>query len=81
VTYAEPWAEVVPVSAREFIQSDAKQSEIKGRIVIRYRSDVDATHRAIHRGKYFNLLGVIPDDESGKEHLTLMTAEGVNLGE
>jgi SPP1 family predicted phage head-tail adaptor len=81
VTYAEVWADVVPMSAREFIQSDSKQSEVRGRIVIRYRSDVDASHRAVHRGKYYNLLGVMPDEESGKEHLTLMTAEGVNLGE
>jgi SPP1 family predicted phage head-tail adaptor len=81
VTYATVWAEIVPMSAREFIQSDANQSEVRGRIVIRYRDDVSATHRAVYRSKYYNIHGILPDAESGKEHLTLMTGEGVNLGE
>lgn len=82
VTYATVWAEIVPMSAREFIQSDAKQSEVRGRIVIRSRDDVAASHRVLYRGKAYNIAGEpLPDAESGKEHLTLMTGEGVNLGE
>lgn len=80
-TYAEVWAEVVPVSVREFIQSGATQSEVMGRIVIRYRDDVEPEHRIVHRSKYYNILGVLPDAESGKEHLTLATGQGINLGE
>ena len=37
--------------------------------------------RIVHRGKYYNIHGVIPDAESGIEHLTLAVGEGVNLGE
>lgn len=80
-TIATPWAQIVPMSAREFIQSAANQSEVKGRIVIRYRGGVDATMRVVHRGKCYNIHGVIPDAESGIEHLTLAVGEGVNLGE
>jgi len=80
-TFASPWAQIVPMSAREFMQSAANQSEVKGRIVIRYRGGVDATMRVVHRGKYYNIHGVIPDAESGIEHLTLAVGEGVNLGE
>src|SRR5688572_12565982 len=73
VTYAEVWADVVPMSAREFIQSGAEQSEARGRMVIRYRDDVQADHRAVHRGKFYNIVGEpLPDAESGREHLTLM---------
>jgi SPP1 family predicted phage head-tail adaptor len=68
-TIAEPWAEIVPMSARE----------VRGRIVIRYRGDVDATMRFLYRGKYYAILGALPDAESGLEHITLMTAEGVRL--
>lgn len=56
------------------------QSEVRGRIVIRYRASIDATMRIVYRGKYYNILAVLPDAESGIEHLTLMVSEGVNLG-
>lgn len=78
-TVAEVWAEVVPMSAREFQAANAEQSEVRGRMAIRYREDVDATMRVIHRGKWYAILGVMEDAESGREHLTLMTAEGVRL--
>lgn len=81
VTYATVWASIKPMSAREFVQSDAKQSEVRGFMELRYRDDVEADHRAVYRDKYYNIHGVMPDAESGKEHLTLMTGEGVNLGE
>lgn len=78
-TIAEPWAEIVPMSGREFLAASAEQSEVRGRIVIRYREDVDASMRVVYRGKYYNIHAVLPDAESGLEHLTLMTGEGVRL--
>lgn len=79
VTIAQPWAEIVPMSGREFVAAGAEQSEVRGRIVIRYREDVDASMRVVYRGRYYNILAVLPDAESGREHLTLMTGEGVRL--
>lgn len=78
-TIAEPWAQIVPMSAREFMASAAEQSEVRGRIVIRYRGDIDATMRILYRGKWYAIFGVMPDAESGLEHITLMTGEGVRL--
>ncbi len=78
-TFAQVWADVVPASAREFMAANAEQSEVRGRMTIRYRDDVDATMRVIHRGKWYAILGVMEDAKSGREHLTLMTAEGVRL--
>jgi SPP1 family predicted phage head-tail adaptor len=78
-TVAEPWAQIVPMSAREFVAAAAEQSEVRGRIVIRYRGDVDASMRFVYRGKWYSIHGVMEDAESGKEHLTLMTGEGVRL--
>lgn len=77
---ATVWAQKRPSSAREFKQSQAGQSEISGEFVIRYRSDVDATMRIVHKGKIYNIEGVLPDDRSGREHLTLPYSEGVNDG-
>ncbi|MES2625895.1 MAG: phage head closure protein [Pseudomonadota bacterium] len=80
-TVASVWAQIVPMSGREFIAASAEQSEVQGRIVIRYREGVDATMRIVYRNKYYNIKAVLPDAESGKEHLTLMVSEGVTLGQ
>lgn len=79
-TVATVWAEKRPSSAREFKQSQAGQSEIGGEFRIRYRSDVDATMRIVHKGKLYNIEGVLEDNESGQEWLTLPYSEGVNDG-
>jgi SPP1 family predicted phage head-tail adaptor len=79
-TIAQVWAAIEPVSAREFVASQAAQSQVSARITIRYRSDVDATMRVTHRGRIYNIAGVLPDKESGLEYLTLPVSEGVNQG-
>lgn len=79
VTVASLWSEIVPMSGREFMAAAAEQSEVRGRIVIRYREDVDASMRIVYRGKVYAIHAVLPDAESGKEHLTLMVGEGVRL--
>lgn len=78
---ATVWASVEPLSVREFIQSQATQSEITARIMMRYRPDVNATVRFIHKGKIYNPVGVLPDAQSGIEHITIPVSEGVNDGE
>jgi len=77
---ANPWAAKRPSSAREFKQSQAGQSEVTGEFVIRYREGIDATMRIRHRGQIYNIEGVLPDDRSGREHLTIPYSEGVNDG-
>ncbi|AOY88649.1 head-tail adaptor protein [Marinobacter salinus] len=76
----EVWAAKRPSSAREFKQSQAGQSEITGEFQIRYRDDVDATMRILHKGKVYNIEGVLEDNESGMEWLTLPYSQGVNDG-
>src|SRR5690606_11990147 len=48
VTVASVWAQVVPMSGREFLAASAEQSEVRGRITIRYREDVDAAMRVVY---------------------------------
>jgi|SRR6187431_595454 len=71
------WAEIVPNSAREFVAAGAEQSEVRGRLTIRYREGIDATMRALYLGRKYAILGVLPDAESMKGHITLMIGEGV----
>lgn len=73
-------AAIEPISAREFIAAQAAQSAVTARIVIRRRDGVDATMRIIHRGRIYNIHGVLPDPKSGLEYLTLPCSMGVNDG-
>lgn len=76
---AKVWAAVEPLSAREFVQSAAGQSEVTARITIRTR-DIMATDRIIHRGTVYNIRGVLADKDSGLEYITLPVGTGVNEG-
>jgi SPP1 family predicted phage head-tail adaptor len=75
------WASVEPLSVREFIASEAGQSEVSARITIRYRDGITAKMRILHRGQTYNIKGVLADAESGLEYLTLPVSAGVNDGE
>jgi len=74
------WAAIEPISGREFIAGDAKQSQIIARITIRYKADITASHRIVHGTKIYNIEAVLPDKDSGIEFLTLPCSEGVNEG-
>ena len=79
----EGWEEVVanlpaaiePLSARDFIQSAAMQSEITTRITIRYRTGIVPDMRVLAAGRVYKIRGVLPDPVSGREHLTLPCRE------
>lgn len=75
------WAAIEPLSAREFIASQAVQSKVTGKIILWYRADVDTTCRALHNGKIYQIEGVLPDKDSGIEYLTFMVSQGVNDGQ
>lgn len=78
-TIARPWAAIEPLSARDFIAAQAQQSEVRARITIRRRTDINASMRIVHRGLVYRILGVLNDPESGFEFQTLPVAEGVRL--
>ena len=76
---ASVWASVEPLSAREFISAGAEQSEVKGKIIMRRRDDVNATMRILYRGLTYQILGVLADPISGLEYMTLPVGEGVRV--
>lgn len=78
-SYARVWASMAPASAREFIAAAAEQSEVRGKAVIRYRGDVVAADCIIYRGKRYNILAVLEDNNSMREWQTLPFSEGVRV--
>lgn len=69
------WADFHPLSVKEFLAQSGIQSQVSARVTIRFREDVDATMRLVHRGKTFNIAGVLPDPDSGREYITLPVSE------
>ncbi|BEN55254.1 phage head closure protein [Serratia marcescens] len=74
------WAEVSPLSAREFVAAQAMQNAVTTRIKIRYRQDIEPKYRILFLGKIFNIEGILSDPKSGLEYLTLPCSEGTNDG-
>lgn len=80
---ATVWAEIKPISVREFIAAQATQSKIEARVVMRSRTDLDGALRLVHmvngaRGKIYNPAGFLPDPESGLEYVTAPVSTGVS---
>lgn len=73
------WANVSPVSGKEFIASAAMQSQIVARVTVRYRADIQATWRILFRNRYYNVEAVLADVVSGLEYLTLPCSLGVSV--
>lgn len=83
VEVATVWAAVEPVSAREFIQSQATQAQVSARIIIRYRDGLDSSMRLVHvrTGRpdvIYNPHGFLADVDSGLEYLTAPCSAGVS---
>lgn len=83
VEIATVWAAIEPLSAREFIQSQATQSQISARIVIRFRDGLKAAMRLVHVRRsmadvIYNPHGFLADKESGLEYLTIPVSAGVS---
>lgn len=86
VPVATVWAAIEPISAREYIQSQATQSQVTARLTIRYRSGLDASMRLVHLvndtpAKIYNPHAFLQDLDSGLEYMTIPCSEGVSQGQ
>jgi SPP1 family predicted phage head-tail adaptor len=72
------WAQVQAVRGREFFAAAQAQQEQTVKVRIRYRTDIDATLRLVHKGVEHHITGVIPVGRN--EMLEIMCLEGVRDG-
>lgn len=81
--FASVPCEIAPLSAREYLASAALQSDVTGRVTIRYRTGVTAKMRCRHDDMhgtvtYYQIVGKpIRDPVQGLEWLTLPVQDGV----
>jgi SPP1 family predicted phage head-tail adaptor len=76
-TVTNLWGAIEYLSARDFIAAQAQESEVVARIEIPFRAGVLAGMRLLHRDKFYDITGVLPDKKSGREYLTLPCSEGL----
>lgn len=74
------WADIHPLSAKEALDAQQVQSEVKARITIRYFAGLVASMRFVHKTTIYNIAGVIPDADSMLEHITIPVTQGINNG-
>lgn len=77
--------EINAVSVKDFIQSKAIQAEVTARIKIPWIDGVQASMRieatcGCHAGRVYNIVGVLEDNITSREYITLPCSEGVNEG-
>lgn len=70
-------ARVTFLSTKELVASGAELSEVKARIQVRYDKNINAKMRIIFREELYEIEGVMPDNESGLQWLTLSVNKGL----
>jgi SPP1 family predicted phage head-tail adaptor len=73
-TFATVWAEILPLTGREFWASKQVNSEVTGKIRIRYLSGVTSKMRVIEDSKTYEIEAVI-DTDNRHEELILLVKE------
>lgn len=80
VTLATLWAAVIPVSGRELIASEAEHAEITVRVIIRYRGEIDATMRFLHRGMVYEIKAPPINKDMRNREIEVLCAQGMSEG-
>lgn len=70
------WTMIKTVSGREYYEAAATQNENTVRFVVRYTSGITPDMRIVYKGRPFDIVSVINDDEM-KKTLTIIAKEVV----
>lgn len=71
-------AKVTFLSAKELVASGAEVSKVSARIQMRYDKNINAKMRIRFRDEVYEIEGVMPDNESGLQWLTLSVTKGLS---
>jgi SPP1 family predicted phage head-tail adaptor len=76
---ATVWAEVEPMTGKEYLRADQIQAGVQSTCRIRWRDDVVPTMRVVFKGVAYNIQAVLADPRFAR-HLTLLLESGVSAG-
>ena len=80
VEFAQRWAAIEPLSAREFLAAQQTQSEVTTRITLRTLPGLLPSMRITCNGTVYNMAGILSDKDSGLEYVTIPCSTGINDG-
>jgi len=66
-TFATVFAEITPISGREYLQSEQVRGEISHRIRIRYLAGILDKMQIVHGSRTFQIVAVLPDRTNARE--------------
>jgi SPP1 family predicted phage head-tail adaptor len=78
-TFATVWANMMPLSGKEFLRAEQLQSSIQATCVIRWLDGVVPTMRVVFKGLKYNISAILADPRFAR-HLTLMLEQGLSQG-
>lgn len=78
--YNKVYAHFTPLSSKELLLNAQLQKETTCRFLIRHRDDINEGDRIIFKNKIYDIKGVIEDNETQKEWLTIECSQGLNNG-
>jgi SPP1 family predicted phage head-tail adaptor len=67
------WAEISPLSAREYFAAQQERSQVTHKIIIRYFSGLQTAWRVLWGSRQFDIVSVINPEERNKEMILLCT--------
>jgi SPP1 family predicted phage head-tail adaptor len=62
--YIKIWAEVKFLRGRNFYAAKAANVKTDVEFIIRHRTDLDETMRVVHKGKNYEIEGIVPMDNT-----------------
>ena len=74
VTHCQAWAQIEPLSGREFLEARQIQAEGMVRFTMRYQAGIAPEMRVLDGSEIFNIQSVIHVEERGRE-IQLMCVE------
>lgn len=75
--FAIVFAEILPVSGREYIAASQVQGEISHKIRIRYLSGLHSKMRIVSGLRTFEIVAILPDRTNAREIIILANEKGV----
>lgn len=78
-TFATVWAEVQPLSGREYVAMRQAQADVAVRVRMRYVAGVNPAMRVVHGSAIYNVLEVIDVWGRQRELELMCTGDAVNV--
>lgn len=66
-TVATVWAEIIPLTGREYFQAKAVNAEITHRVVMRYRRGMKTTWRLLYGARALEIISIADAEENHVE--------------